>query len=144
MIRGAEKTMLSACGVLCSKCPAYHAQEKGLRHQKRTVEAWQRIYRLHVPIERLSCCGCLGPDEEVFHTCRRCKARICSRSKGFKSCAECPKESCAMLEKAQHGWDRVPKLEKKLSRTDFNIYARPYCGHRERLASARTTFRNKK
>jgi hypothetical protein len=53
-------------------------------------------------------------------------------------------ESCAVLEKAQSAWDGVPNLKKKIPRTDFNAYARPYCGHRERLASARTSFQNKK
>jgi hypothetical protein len=40
-----EKT-ISACGVLCSACPAYMAASKGIAHQKRTAKAWQRIYGL--------------------------------------------------------------------------------------------------
>jgi hypothetical protein len=144
MSRGTEKTMMSACGVLCSSCPAYYAQKKGTRYQKRTVEAWQRIYRMHVTVDQLSCCGCTGPDEDVFHTSRRCKARCCCRFKGFSSYAECPIVFCALLKKAQSVWDGVPNLLNKLSRTYFTSYAQPYCGHRERLASARASFQNKK
>ena len=144
MSRGAKNTMMSACGVICSSCPAYHAQKKGVRYQKQTVDAWLRIYKLHVTVEQLSCGGCLGPDEKAFHTSRKCKARCCCRSKGFCSCAECPVESCAMLEKAQSGWDGVPNFKNKLSRMDFNIYARPYCGHRERLAHKRASFQHNK
>jgi hypothetical protein len=136
--------MMSACGVLCSKCPAYHAKTKGIAHQKRTVEAWHRIYRLNEKPEHISCYGCLGLDEEVFHTCRRCKARCCCRSKGFASCAECPKELCTYLEKAQSVWDKVPNLINKLTPKDFNIYALPYCGHRERLTAVRASLRDQK
>ena len=136
--------MMSACGVPCSECPAYLAVAKGITHQKRTVEAWHRIYGLTEAVEHISCCGCLGQDDEVFHTCRNCRARRCCRSKGFGSCAECPIESCVDLEKAQSFWDEVPNLVNKLASTDFDTYARPYCGHRERLAGVRTSFHNRK
>ncbi len=129
--------MMSACGVWCSECPAYHARAKGVAHQRQTVAAWRRIYGLHESIENMNCGGCLGPDEELFHASRRCKARLCSRRKGFKTCADCPKTSCADLERAQALWDGVPALASKLSRADFVKYARPYCGHRRRLATAR-------
>ena len=133
--------MMSACGVWCSDCPAYRAKEKGLEHQKRTVAAWRRIYGLKETIEHMSCGGCLGPDEELFHTSRKCRARLCCRLEGFNSCAECPKVSCEDLERAQSLWDEVPNLASTLSRADFVTYARPYCGHRRRLAAARTARR---
>ncbi len=41
--------MMSACGVLCSDCPAYFADAKGVAHQERTASAWQRIYGLMKP-----------------------------------------------------------------------------------------------
>jgi hypothetical protein len=90
--------------------------------------------------EHISCCGCLSSDEEVFHTSRNCNARLCCRSKGISSCAECPNESCIDLEKAQSVWDEVPKLIEKLSPSDFTNYAKPYCDHRKRLAAARIEF----
>jgi hypothetical protein len=113
-------------------------------HQKRTVEAWRRIYRLNETVEHVSCSGCLGPDDELFYTSGRCEARRCCRSKGLHSCAECPKESCAKLEKAQSVWDGVPKLIEKLSTSDFTTYAKPYCGHRKRLAAVRRKFHKQK
>jgi hypothetical protein len=136
--------MMSACGVLCSECPAYQGLAKGITYQKQTRDAWQRIYGLNETIEHISCCGCLGPDDEVFHTCRNCKARRCCQSKGFGNCAECPIESCVDLEKAQSVWDEVPNLINKLSAIDFDTYARSYCGHRERLSGVRASFYNRK
>ena len=129
--------MMSACGVICSECPAYFAASKGLGHQQRVAEAWQRIYALNEIAANITCSGCLGPDEAVFYTCRRCNARNCCRTKGFNSCAECPEKQCKDLEKAQSNWDEVPQIGLSLSSADFDTYARPYCDHRERLAAAR-------
>ncbi len=133
--------MMSACGVWCSGCPAYHARAKGVEHQKRTVAAWRRIYHLRVKVEDLDCGGCGGPDEQVFHSSRRCKARRCCLDKGLASCARCSIRPCAALEKAQSNWDSVPRLAAKLSREDFAAYAKPYCGHRRRLDAARRAAR---
>jgi len=129
--------MMSACGVMCSDCPAYLGAAKGVAHQERTVAAWRRIYGLNETSENISCGGCLGPDDQLFHTSRTCKARRCCRSKAFSSCAECAVESCPDLEKAQSVWDEVPHLAEALSREDFVNYAQPYCNHRRRLAEAR-------
>ena len=129
--------MMSACGVLCSDCPAYLGDVKGVAHQQCTVAAWKRIYGLNESVENIACGGCLAPDDQLFHTCRTCKARHCCRSKGFSTCAECPVERCPDLEKAQSVWDGVPDLAKTLSREDFVTYAQPYCDHRHRLAEAR-------
>lgn len=134
---GPPAKMMSACGVLCSDCPAYHGDAKGVAHQKRTVAAWARIYKLNESIENIRCGGCLGPDEELFHTSRTCKARQCCGSKGFGTCAECSVEGCPDLEKAQLVWDQVPHLAKDLPRKDFVTYVQPYCDHRRRLAEAR-------
>lgn len=133
--------MMSACGVLCSECPAYLGASKGIAHQERTVEAWERIYGLKETAEHISCGGCLGRDEQVFYTSRHCEARGCCRSKGYWSCAECPTDPCAILEKAQSVWDEAPDLINTLSPSDFATYARPYCDHRQRLAAARAALR---
>ncbi len=132
-------TIMSACGVMCSECPAYHGAAKGAAHQRQTVGAWLRIYGLSETPEHISCDGCLSSDTDVFHTSVRCKARRCCREKGFCSCAECPKEGCALLEEAQSLWDGVPAIGSALSAADFEKYARPYCAHRARLANMRAS-----
>jgi len=132
-----EPAMMSACGVLCSECPAYHAEAKGMAHRRRTVEAWRRIYGLSEIVEHITCGGCRGTDEELFHSSHHCAARRCCRAKALGTCAECPKLACSDLETAQKVWDEVPKLAAKLSPADFATYAGAYCGHRDRLAAAR-------
>jgi hypothetical protein len=131
--------VMSACGVLCSDCPAYHGDSKGDAHQQRTAVAWKRIYGLEESPQAITCGGCLAPDDQVFRTSRACRARLCCRAKGLPSCAECPVEGCPDLEKAQAVWDGVPELARVLSPDDFAVYARPYCDHRLRLAAARQT-----
>jgi hypothetical protein len=44
---------------------------------------------------------------------------------------------CALLAKAQAVWDGVPRIAKTLSPADREAYAKPYLGHRRRLAAAR-------
>jgi hypothetical protein len=130
--------MMSACGVLCSGCAAFDGEAKGIEYQKRTVVAWRRIYGLREIPERIACAGCLGPNEKVFHTSLRCKARNCCRAKDFASCAECTEAAaCAFLAKAQAVWDVVPTIAKKLSPADVKAYAKPYLSHRRRLAAVR-------
>src|SRR5215469_2052468 len=99
--------MMSACGVLCSGCPAFADREDHVDRQE-TVPSRRRIDRADEKTQDLFCGGCLGPDDQVFHTCRGCEARQCCRDKGLRSCAECFIKSCALLEKAQAQWDKVP------------------------------------
>ncbi len=134
--------MMSVCGVMCSECPAYHAATKGVAHQQRTAEAWRRIYGLSEKAENITCGGCLGTDEDLFHTSGSCLARRCCRRQGFNSCAECPKESCQDLERAQSMWDEVPQIGSRLSPADFEAYSRAYCGHRSRLEAIRSSRRS--
>ncbi len=132
--------VMSACGVLCSGCAAYVAASKGSAFKKDAAEAWNRIYGVRVEIEKMSCGGCLSTDDQVFHTSVKCTARRCCLSKGFSSCAECPEEHCELLQRAQSNWESVPEIGAKLSGSDFEKYAQPYCGYRERLEAARRDF----
>ena len=132
---------MSACGVLCSDCPAYLGETRGSAYQTQVAEAWHRIYGLNEPPSSISCGGCLGTTEDLFYTSRACKARNCCLTKGFSSCAECPEQGCELLEKAQSVWDEVPQQITRISASDFETYARPYCDHRPRLAAARMAFR---
>ncbi|HUL43459.1 MAG TPA: DUF3795 domain-containing protein [Bacteroidota bacterium] len=135
--------VMSACGIICSNCAAYVAASKGLDDRKEAAEAWSRIYGFQTAPEKMSCGGCLGSDDKIFHTSIKCSARRCCLTKGLKSCAECPEESCELLARAQSIWDPVPEICAKLSPSDFEKYAQPYCGVRERFEAARRAFRSR-
>ncbi len=132
------KVLMSACGVMCSQCAAYQGRERGAEHQARAAAAWRRIYGYEQEPGQIACGGCLSSDKQVFHSSRTCRARRCCRAKRLSSCAECHVERCAALGKAQAVWDGVPDIAKTLSPADFAEYAAPYCGHRERIAIARS------
>jgi hypothetical protein len=129
--------MISACGVICSDCPAYQGKTKGTAHQEQTSQAWRKIYGLNETPDHITCGGCLGTDEELFYTSLNCSARRCCLAKGLLSCAECSLEKCPDLEKAQAVWDDVPLLVNAISAVEFEIYAKPYCDHRNRLSQER-------
>ena len=129
--------MLSACGVFCSGCGAFRAASKGAVYQKEVADAWHRIYGLNVEAAKISCGGCQSPDKQVFYSSVQCTARRCCLDKGLRNCSDCLEKSCALLERAQSAWDGVPQIGAALSPADFEKYARPYCGHRERLAAMR-------
>jgi len=135
--------IMSACGVLCSDCAAYLAASKGPAYQKEAADAWKRIYGFQTEPERMSCGGCLSPDDEVFHTSVRCTARRCCLSRRLASCAECSEESCDLLARAQSNWDPAAEIGATLSASDFEKYAQPYCGCRERFNAARRAFRSR-
>jgi hypothetical protein len=135
--------VMSACGVICSGCAAYLASSKGLVYQKEVAEAWKGIYGFDADPARLSCGGCLSPDDQVYPTSVKCTARRCCLNKGLNSCAECSEQSCDLLAKAQSNWDAVPEIGAKLSASDFEKYAQPYCGYRERFEAARREFRTR-
>ena len=134
------KKVMSACGVICSDCAAYFGVSKGLAYQKEASEAWSRIYGFQVEPQKMSCGGCLSSDDQVFYTSVKCTARRCCLNKGYGSCAECPEKSCELLQRAQSNWETVPEIGAKLSASDCEKYAQPYCGYRERLEAARRDF----
>jgi hypothetical protein len=138
--RVAMNKVMSACGVSCSDCAACVAATRGLDYQKEAAEAWSRIYGFQTQPEKMSCGGCLSSNDQVFHASVNCAARRCCLSKGLNSCAECPEKSCELLARAQSNWDTVPEIGAKLSSSDFEMYARPYCGYRERFEAARRAF----
>jgi hypothetical protein len=45
--------MMSACGVICSDCPAYQGVSKGLAFQEKVAAAWRRIYKLNEEPEHI-------------------------------------------------------------------------------------------
>ena len=124
---------LSACGVICSECPAYvagHAAGPGAR--QRVAAAWHELYALEFGPEVIACGGCLGPDEDLFFTSRACAARRCCRSRQLSSCAACASRPCADLERAQSVWDGLEERAATLPAPVFREFVQPYCGARRR------------
>jgi hypothetical protein len=52
MNKKSNQQHMFACGVLCSGCGAYGAQQQSRAYQKRVRDAWERIYQLHETVGR--------------------------------------------------------------------------------------------
>ena len=125
---------MSACGVICSECPAFLAgQAKDPAARARVAAAWHELYELDFGPELISCGGCLGADEDLFFTSRKCAARRCCRSRGWDSCAGCADRPCADLERAQSIWDGLEERAKTLPEPVFREFVLPYCHARRRV-----------
>lgn len=90
---------ISCCGLDCATCDARIATIKNddaLRAQ--TAENWQKQFNAStIPIESINCLGC-RQDEVLFGHCPTCKIRVCVKSKGFETCADCPEmDNCEIV-----------------------------------------------
>ncbi len=129
--------VMSACGNLCSDCPAYVAGRTHDRtRQERIAAAWQKIYDLTFPPETITCGGCPGDQPAAFVSCRQCAVRLCVTAKGLAHCALCEEYPCAKLDKAQADFDGLESMADKLSEEEFAEFVAPYCHARDRLAAA--------
>ncbi|MCB2226531.1 MAG: DUF3795 domain-containing protein [Desulfarculaceae bacterium] len=92
-------SIIACCGLDCSLCPAHLAwknDDEALRRQ--TAEEWSRIYQADITPEQISCQGCHASEAPLFGHCRVCAVRSCVQSKGWATCAPCPKFPCADLD----------------------------------------------
>ena len=128
---------LSACGVICSQCPAFVAgQSADPAARARVAAAWHDLYGLNFGPEAIACGGCFGPDEAVFPTSRQCAARRCCRDRGMVNCAVCGDRPCARLERAQTNWDGLEERATTLPEPVFREFVLPYCHARQRVPPA--------
>jgi hypothetical protein len=128
---------ISACGVVCSQCGAFVAAKKAdPALQVRVADTWNKIYKLEVKPESVSCGGCLNVDAVPFATCKDCFVRECVLSKGIAHCGLCDQYPCAELERVQAQFDGLEKLAATMSEDDFAEMVEPYCQSRERISAA--------
>jgi len=128
---------MSACGVVCSECGAYVAARKqDPSLQQHVAAVWNRIYKLDVKPESVSCGGCLNLDAVPFATCKDCYVRECVLAKGIAHCGLCDAYPCAELERVQAQFDGLEKLAETMSEEEFAAFVLPYCLAREHLAAA--------
>ena len=84
------KKLISCCGLNCAACDAYiatMANDDELR--QKTAEKWRVEYNAEgITPDMINCTGCREPGVKIPH-CETCEIRVCARSKGFQTCAEC-------------------------------------------------------
>ena len=105
------ETMISYCGLECTKCPAFIARkEDNDELRKKTAAEWSKQFNAPVTPESINCDGCVS---EGVHSgyCRMCEIRKCGIEKGINNCAFCDDYGCEKLEKVHQ---MEPECKKRL------------------------------
>lgn len=92
--------IVSACGLLCSKCPAY---EGTIRNDpaliEKTAAEWSVQFGVEVRSDDVWCTGCMTEGaRKSAHCAVGCEIRKCVKARGYESCALCAdRPDCAHI-----------------------------------------------
>ncbi len=83
-----NREWLAPCGLYCGVCSILIADRN---NDLRLKEKLSPVYG--VPVEQLSCGGCLSGNPFVY--CRVCPVKTCAMEKGYEGCHQCADFPCA-------------------------------------------------
>lgn len=92
--------LVSACGLLCNKCPAYVAEQNNdAELAEKTASEWSAIYGVPVTINDVWCTGCMTEGgRKSTHCGSHCEIRKCVQKRENATCAHCAERpDCATL-----------------------------------------------
>jgi Protein of unknown function (DUF3795) len=93
-----SERLLGACGLVCSECDAFKATQAGDQAALAAVAAaWSKQFGADIPVESVSCDGCLTPGERKCGHCAECDIRACVAQHGYATCAQCSDFACDKL-----------------------------------------------
>jgi hypothetical protein len=91
--------LISACGLICSDCDAYHATQKDDAKAVSAVAAkWSHLFDASVSEDAVWCDGCMTGGDRLCAHAQDCDIRTCVRERGFRTCAECGDYVCDRLD----------------------------------------------
>jgi len=95
-----DDRIISACGLVCSECPAYLATRKGDAVAVQRVAAqWSEQFGHSIPPQSVWCDGCMTGGERVCGHAGECEIRACVAGRGLSDCAGCGDFVCGRLER---------------------------------------------
>jgi len=95
-----DTSIIAACGLICSTCPAYMATQKNDDALRvKTAKEWSEMFKVDIKPADINCDGCTTESSRLFNYCRVCEIRACAREKKVSTCAVCPGYSCEKLDK---------------------------------------------
>lgn len=92
--------IVSACGLLCSKCPAYEGTiSNDAALIEKTAKEWSAQYGVEMRPDDVWCTGCMIEGRrKSAHCVEGCEIRNCVKTRGYESCALCAdRPECAHL-----------------------------------------------
>lgn len=94
-------SMIAACGLDCSSCPAYvNRDNPDPEILKKVAADWTVQLHKQVNPEDIPCEGCqhTGPGR-LFPYCHACAIRKCAHGSGYATCAECDRfDGCSTIQ----------------------------------------------
>jgi hypothetical protein len=96
----AAERLVSACGLICSDCPAYIATlANDADAIERVAEQWRQQHDPNIRAEHVWCEGCMNmaATRRCGH-CPQCAIRACVVGRGLQNCAGCADYACDQLE----------------------------------------------
>ena len=92
--------MVSACGLVCTECPAYIATKAddydGL---VKVAELWSKEYHADLTADGCRCDGCQEIEGRHIGHWSECEIRLCAHGRELKTCAPCEEFACERLQK---------------------------------------------
>ena len=129
--------ILARCGYRCDLCPAYRGNIHGPEDQQRVSDGWFKYYGFRIAPESIGCDGCLDDRPEACRIDAACPVRSCSMTRGFETCAVCPKYGCDDLDPRAVSRQSVEqRFGGPISEDDYQRFVLPYEG-RARLDAMR-------
>lgn len=106
--------VISACGLICSKCDAFIATRLNDAQKLEQVAAdWRERYRNpEIQAGNIRCTGCMTESAPKCGHCESgCGVRRCALAKGVSLCGECPEYPCPALDELHNfmGQQAVPQ-----------------------------------
>jgi len=87
--------LIAVCGFSCADCPAYIATRNSDRTElARIAGEWTKSLGRTFTPDDIICDGCRVPGGRRVAYCADCNIRACAQSKGYITCAHCPKCPC--------------------------------------------------
>lgn len=93
------ETLISACGLVCSKCKAFIATRTGDEAlAEATAREWSQLNGVTIQKDQIWCTGCLTDAAPKYHFCGNlCAIRKCVLTKNIDTCAECSSYPCDLV-----------------------------------------------
>ena len=112
------ETMISYCGIICSKCPVSLAtQADDDKAREDVAKLWSKQYGIDMKPQDANCDGCLQTNGRLIGHCRVCVIRACGMEKKVTTCAACADYACEQLKAfhsvAPHAAKMLEKLRMK-------------------------------
>ena len=117
-----EEAIITRCGYRCDLCLAYKEYIESQEDRKIISDGWFKYFGFRIPLEEISCDGCLSPKEEPRLIDDICPVRACVIEKEIDNCSKCEEFSCKKFE------TRVVDREdfEDIPEEDYQRFIRPY------------------